>query len=167
MSGRYSRGRRSPRVLPWLLLVVGALLVTAAVVGSGGVGTASFDTAEADRGSTANVTGDEAGAHSLDVAAAVHVNSTEPLVNVTNHLGQQVTVTVTLREDSEHIGDLVVDGTVAGNSTSFTLSEGATQTVEIDIPDDSSLDTETVYFHANASGSGIEVTAPDRSAPVN
>lgn len=167
MSRRYSRGGRSLSLLPWASLMVGALLVTAAVVGSGGVGTASFDVAESDRGSMANVTSDESGAHSLDVAQAVHINATESLVNVTNRLGQEVTVTVTLRDDSAHLGDLVIDGTVVGNSTSFTLTQGATQTVSIEIPDDSSLSTETVYFHANASGSDIEVTAPDRSAPVN
>jgi hypothetical protein len=154
-------------VLPWVSLVVGALLVTAAAGGSVGVKTASFDAAGADRGSTANVTSDDTGAHTLDVAAEVHINATEPLVNVTNRLGQEVTVTVTLRDDSEHIGDLVVDGAIVRNSTSFTLTERETKTVEIEIPDDSTLDNETVYFHVNASSSTIEVTAPDRSTSVN
>lgn len=129
--------------------------------------TASFTTADASRNSAVDVTSDELSAHTLDVASSVRINSTGPLVNVTNRLGRDVTITVGLRGDSEHIGDLVVDGTVVGNDTSFTLAEGAVQTVEIEIPDDGSLTNETVYFYVDASASGLEVTAPDRSATVD
>lgn len=165
MSGR-SR-RRGPRSrLPALVLVVGAVLVAAAVFGSAGMGTASFDTGRLDRGGAVNVTNDATAAHSLDVADSVSVNATEPLVNVTNRLGTDVTVTVALRDDSTHVGDLVVDDAVDGNQTSFDLAAGATQTVEIEIPD-GDLSTGTVYFHANASGGAVEVRAPDRSTQVN
>ncbi|QLG29872.1 hypothetical protein HUG10_19880 (plasmid) [Halorarum halophilum] len=129
--------------------------------------TASFTTADATRNSAVDVTSDELSAHSLDVASSVYINSTGPLVNVTNRLGQDVTITVALRSDSQHIGDLVVDGTVVGNATSFTLTKGATRTVDIEIPDDSSLSDETVYFSVDASAPGLEVTAPDRRASVN
>lgn len=159
------RGPRSP--LPALVLVVGAVLVAAAVFGSAGMGTASFDTGRLDRGGTVGVTDDETAAHRLDVADAVHVNATSPLVNVTNRLGTDVTVTVSLRDDSTHVGDLVVHGAVVGNRASFDLDAGATRTVAIAIPDDDGLAPGAVYFHANASGGTVDVRAPDRSAPVN
>ena len=114
-----------------------------------------------------DVTSDELGAHALDVAPSVYINSTNPLVNVTNRLGQDVTITVCLRGDSGHIGDLVVDGVAVGNETSFTLAEGAERTVKIQIPDDSALTDEIVYFSVDASAPGVEVTAPGRRAPVN
>lgn len=167
MSGRRSRRRGSRSPIPSLVLIVGAAIVVAAAFGSAGIGAASFDTGEVDRGAAVDVTDDASAAHALDTADGVSVNATEPLVNVTNRLGTDVTVTVGLRDDSTHIGDLVVDGTVDGNETSFSLAAGATQTVELKIPDGGSLSNETVYFHVNASGDGIEVTAPDRSVPVN
>lgn len=167
MSGRRSRRRGSRSPIPALALVVGAVIIVAATFGSAGAGSASFDTAQVDRNGAVDVVDDVSAVHGLDTADAVHVNATEPLVNVTNRLDTDVTVTVTLRDDSTHIGDLVVDGTVVGNETSFALAAGATKAVEIEIPNDSTLDTETVYFHVNASGDGIEVTAPDRSVPVN
>ncbi|MBP1986008.1 hypothetical protein [Halolamina salifodinae] len=167
MSGRRSRRRGSDRTIPTLVLIAGVAIIVVAAFGSAGAGSASFDTAQVDRNGAVNVTDDASAAHALDTADAVHVNATEPLVNVTNRLGTDVTVTVGLRDDSTHIGDLVVGDTVAGNETSFGLAAGATQTVEIEIANDSTLSTETVYFHVNASGNGIEVTAPDRSVPVN
>lgn len=167
MSKRRSRRRGTRAAFPALVLLAGGVLVIAVVFGSGGMATASFTTADAPRNSAVDVTSDELGAHALDVAPSVHINSTGPLVNVTNRLGQDVTITVGLRGDSGHIGDLVVDGSVVGNQTSFTLTEGTERKVEIEIPDDSSLTDEIVYFYVDASAPGIEVTAPDRSAPVN
>lgn len=137
------------------------------VLGSGGMGTASFSTSDAPRENVVNVVSDESAAHSLDTASAVHINATDPLVNVTNQLGQGVTVTVTLRSDSTHIGDLVVGGTNDGNETTFTLAEQDTQTVKIKIPDDTSLTTETVYLRVSATAPDLEVSAPDRNASVN
>lgn len=167
MRGRRSR-RRGPRSpLPVLVLAVGAVLVAAAAFGSVGMGTASFDTGQVDRGGAVDVTDDATAAHALDVADGVSVNATDPLVNVTNRLGTDVTVTVVLRDDSTHVGDLVVDGAVVGDRTSFALAAGATRTVEIEIPDDDALSTETVSFHVNASGGSVDVRAPDRSAEVN
>lgn len=164
MGRRRSRrrsGRRSTRVVVALL---GAAVVAAFV--GGPLASGATDAGALGRGTGSNVTDDASGAHALDVATAVHVNATDPLVNVTNRLGRTVTVTVELRDDSTDVGDLVVDGTTRGNATSFTLSAGATETVEISIPDDGSLVGRTVYFHANASDPGLDVTATDRNAPV-
>lgn len=148
-----------------VLFATGVLLV-AFVLGGASMGATSFTAGDASRNSGVDVVSDDQGALALDVASAVHVNSTDPLVNVSNQLGQDVTVTVALRDDSDHVGDLVVDGANVGNSTSFALAQGETQTVEIEIPDDESLTDETASFSVDASGTGIEVTAANNSAPV-
>jgi hypothetical protein len=88
-------------------------------------------------------------------------------VNVTNNLGREVTVTVTIRNDSTSKGDLVVDGTNRGNETSISLADGATETVRVEVPDDSSLTDEVLYFHVTATDPGLEVTANNRSVPIN
>lgn len=150
-----------------LALIASGMVMLAVVFGGGGMGTASFSTADAPRSGSVNVVIDESAAHSLDVAAAVHIDSTDPLVNVTNQLGQDSTVTVQLRADSAHLGDLVVDGTNEGNETTFTLAEEHTKTVNITIPNDTSLTSEVVYFDVFASAPGLEVSAPDRNAPVD
>lgn len=164
MRRRRSRRRSGPPLARVVPVVLVAVVVVGLLVGPLASGATSAGAV--GRGTGSNVTDDASGAHALDVAAAVHVNATDPLVNVTNRLGRTVTVTVELREDSTDVGDLVVDGTTRGNATSFTLSAGATETVELSIPDDSSLVGRTVYFHANASDPGLDVTATDRSAPV-
>lgn len=162
MSRRRTRRRGSG---PWSTLTVVSLLVLAGFL-IGGVDSAAFDSGTASRGAAVDVTLDETGVHSLDTAGAVRVDATEPLVNVTNYLGRPVTVTVSLREDSTHVGDLVVDGVDEGDETSFSLGRDATETVSIGVVNDSSLDGETVYFHANATATGLSVSAPDRSVPV-
>lgn len=147
------------------------LLITIVLLGilyAGGVGVEStaFRTGEAPRAATANVTIDESGAHTLDTTQAVHINATEPLVNVTNRLAQDVTVTVRLAGGSTDIGSLVLDGVTEGDIATFTLVSGATETVALDIPNDESLVGRTVYFHVDASSTGLEVNATSRSAPV-
>lgn len=167
MTRRRSRSRsRGGRSWATTLVVVIALVC---VVGASGVGleSAAYSSSSAPRAATADVVVDESGVHALDTTQSVHLNSTEPLVNVTNHHTRDVSVTVTLRDDSTHLGDLVLDGSETGNSTTFTLSATNTQTVELKVPDDSSLDGETVYFHVNASTTAYSVSATDRSAAVN
>lgn len=148
--------------------LVPALLVAALAVGAVGypLGSTASDASEVPRGVDTNVTGDPDGAHALDAARAVHTNATGPLVNATNRLGVAVTVTVELRSDSTHLGDLVVDGTNYGDEVSFTLGEAGTETVELSVPDDDSLVGETVSFHVNASAAGLDVSATDRAVPV-
>lgn len=157
-----SRGGRS-----WLIpFILGLVLVV--VIGTSGVGfkSVAYSSSSAPRTSTADVVVDESGVHALDTTQAVQINSTEALVNVTNHHTREVSVTVSLRDDSTHLGDLVLDGSSVGNSATFSLTNTATQRVEIQVPDDSSLDGETVYFHVNASTTSYSVSATDRSAPV-
>ena len=160
MSRRRTRSRATRR--RWLL---GLLLVTGAAV-YGGFSASAFSTGDVDRTAAADVTTDDSGACSIDAATAVHANSTERLVAVTNHLGRPVSVTVTLRDDSTHIGELVVDGSHTGDTASFDLSMGETQSVDIDVPDDDSLVGEEAFFHVEATDSGLDVAATDRSVPV-
>jgi hypothetical protein len=128
---------------------------------------ASFTEGHAPRGSDVAVASDENAALRLDTASAVYINETSDLVNVTNNLGREVTVTVTIRNDSTSKGDLVVDGTNRGNETSISLADGATETVRVEVPDDSSLTDEVLYFHVTATDPGLEVTANNRSVPIN
>lgn len=160
------RSRRRGRRTGWTKGLV-VLLVMGFVASMGGAHSAAFSTATTDRAASANVTTDESGAHTLDIAGSVHINATDPMVNVTNRLGDSVTITVTLTENSTAKGDLVVDGVNESDQASFSLSTGDTKRVELDVPDDSSLVGETVYFHVNASGGGIDVSAPDRSVPID
>ncbi len=148
-------------------LILSGLIVLSVVAGGGGLGAASFSTADAPRSNSVDVVSDQTAALSLDVASSVHINSTDPLVTVTNQMGKSGTVTVELRDDSTHIGDLVVDGTNEGNTTTFTLAETNSQTVDIMIENDTSLTSERVYFNVYGSASGLEVSAPDRNAEVN
>lgn len=161
-----SRRRRSARsVRGFALLAVGVVLLWS-VVGGGALATGSFTTGHAPRGTAVNVAADERAAHALSVPESVRVNDTSPLVNVTNRLGQDTTVTVTLRDDSRDVGDLVVDGSTVGNETSVFLPVGTTETVSIAVPDDDTLVGVEVYFHVDADGDGLAVSAPDRNATV-
>lgn len=148
-----------------VLLCVGAFVGVA--YGVGVVPTESFTDAAHPRGASLNVTPDERSVHELVVADRVRTNATDPLVNVTNRLGRDVTITVALRSESKDLGTLVVDGDEVGNATSFALARGAGQTVSIRVPDDDSLGNETVRFDVDASHPGLEVTAPDRGVPID
>lgn len=161
------RSRGGGGYLSSLTFVLILALFAALFVGGAGLESTAFRTGETPRGATADVTIDESGAHALDTTSAVHINATEPLVNVTNHLTQDVTVTVTLADGSTDIGSLVVDGVSEGNVATFTLAAGGTQTVDLAVPDDESLVGRTVYFHVGAQSTGLEVNATDRNAPVN
>lgn len=161
-----SGSRRRSRPATSLSVCCGLLLVGVLLLGAS-LPSESFTHGELPRNSNVDVTTDENAAQTLDIGEAVYVNDTSPLVNVSNHLGRDVTVTVTIRSDSTHIGDLVVDGTDRGNETSFDLSRDATETVSVAIPDDSSLTDETLYFHVRATAPGLTARAPDRQASVN
>lgn len=161
--------RRSRRRSGTRARSVAAVVLAVAVLGAaaGALPAQSFDSASAPRGSAVAVSSDETASLGLDAAPAVHVNETEPLVNVTNHLGRDADATVALREGSEPFATLVVDGTAVGNQTTFSLADGATRTVSVELPDDSSLTDEHVAFDVRASAPGLAVRAPNRSVPVN
>lgn len=162
MIGR-SRRRRSGGTRRWavcLLAVAGFLAATTVLPA------ASFDTGEVGRESGLDVADDDGAVQSLDTVTSVRVGETDPLTNVTNNFGRSVTVTVSLRDDATHLGDLVVDGVVVGNRTSFTLDAGATERVSLAVPDDGSLSGEVVHFHVEASATGLSVRTQDRSVTI-
>ncbi|MFB6137604.1 MAG: hypothetical protein ABEJ42_04605 [Halobacteriaceae archaeon] len=158
---RRSRGRRDT---PTLVLAAAVCLLALAGAWDGGAG--AFTVGNADRGTSVDVASDPNATLALDLAADVHVNATERLVTVTNNLGRDATVTVRLRDDTAHRGDLVLDGTNVGNSTSFALGVGANQRVDLAVPDDSSLANTTMYVAVSASASGLSTEAPDRAIPI-
>lgn len=155
--GRSRRQSRAPSVAVILaLLLVGSLAVPAG----------SFTTSSVSRGSSLDVVSDPEGSHALDTAASVTVGQTNRLVNVTNNLGTDVTVTVRLRSDSTGKGDLVVDGVEEGDEASFALAADGSQSVDINVTSDQTLDGERIYFHVNASNSGLTVESPDRYTSI-
>lgn len=161
------RRPRSPRESrSRLLTVCGVVLVVVVVVGAT-LPAASFTSGYADRGSAVSVASDDNAVLRLDTASEVTINGTSDLVNVTNGLGQTVTLTVSIRSDSTGEGDLVVDGTNYGDEVSLSLADGATETIRVEVPDDSTLTDEVLYFHVKASDPGLEVTANNRSVPIN
>lgn len=166
MTRSRSRSRGRAGSYSSLTYACGFLLVGALVVGVS-LPSASFSQGEIPRGAVVGVTADENGALGIDRAQAVYINDTSTLVNVTNRLGQDVTVTIALRTDSTHIGDLVVDDHAYGEQASFTLTRGATKSVDMSIADNSSLTDEVVYFHVTASEPGLTVKTPDREVQVN
>lgn len=151
------RGSRAPSV---------ALVLTVLLLGSLVVPAGSFSTASVPRGTAIDVVSDSEGSHNLDVAGSVTVGQTDRLVTVTNNLGTDVTVVIRLRADSTEKGDLVIDGVSHGDEVSFSLATGSTRSVDLNVSSDQALDGEQVYFHANASGSGLTVEAPDRSTTI-
>lgn len=157
---RRDRSRRRSR-LPGIAVALALLLLGSLVVPAG-----SFTTASVSRGSTLDVVSDSEGSHNLDIAELVTVGQTNRLVTVTNNLGADVTITVRLRSDSTEKGDLVVNGVTEGDETSFSLATGSTQSVDINVTADQTLDSERIHFHVNASGSGLTVEAPDRYTSI-
>lgn len=161
---RRSRSR-GPNRLPWAALA--AVAVVLAVAFGGGPAATAFTTSDVDRGSDVDVVSDPDAALGVDAAPNVHVNSTDPLVNATNRLDRDGTVTVALRGNSTDYADLVVDGTNEGDSVSLALAQAETATVSVAIPDDSSLDGKSVHFDVRASTPGLEAETNNRSVPID
>lgn len=152
---------RRQRNWPVVLAVITVLLVGLLIVPA-----SSFSTARVDRGSTFNVVADSEASHNLDIASSVTVGQTTRLVTVTNNFGTDVTIDIQLRSDSTDKGDLVIDNVTVGDGSSFSLPAGGSQVVDITVASDSTLDGKEIYFHVNASASGLTANAPDRNVSV-
>lgn len=159
---RRSRSRRSRYPL-WVAVAVAISILAAA---GGGVEAGAFSTAGVDRSSSIDVASDSAGALGVDAAPSVRVNSTEPLVNLSNRLGRTVTVTVELRSASADRGDLVANGLNEGDRASTTLGRGESVQIDVSVPDDGSLVGESIRFDVRGSAAGLRVSANDRSVPI-
>ncbi|MFB6303930.1 MAG: hypothetical protein ABEH47_02090 [Haloferacaceae archaeon] len=138
-----------------------ATLLVLVLLAAGAVTTPSqsYTTGTVDADMAADVVVDEDAVLSLDLAADVKTGATERLVTTTNYVGQSVTVTVTLTDGSGSYGDLVVDGTNVGDSTSFSLADTASQRVDFTAPCDESLVGKSVTFDVDVSGDGISGSA--------
>ena len=168
MSPRRNRRRSTgPRYPSTLLGILSVLLIAIVIINYGAFSAGAFRNSTLSRTSSADVVSDADAIHGLNQARAVHINSTDPLVNVTNRFESSVTIMVSLRADSTSIGELVLDGSSTGSEAVFNLNSGETKTVSIAIPDNTSLAEETVYFSVDASAPGFTVTATDRHVPVN
>lgn len=113
------------------------------------------------------VVGDESAIHALSNHSAMKTGETCKLVTVTNNFERTVTVTVSLREGSEAYGNLTLGNGRLGNETSFSLGAGVSETVGLEIKNDTTYDGDDVYFHANASGDGVDVVATDRYSSID
>lgn len=160
---RRSRSRGS-NLLPWTGLAT--IAVVLAVAFGGGPAATAFTTGNVDRNSAVDVVTDPEAALGVDSASAVYINTTSTLVNTTNRLDREATVTVSLRGSSADYADLVVNGNNEGDSVSLTLTEAETRTIDVAIPDNSSLVGQSVRFDVRASAPGLQVETNNRSAPI-
>jgi hypothetical protein len=130
---------------------------------------AAFDAGDVDRAESADVVSDPDGAVALNVTTALQEGTSgQCLVRVTNDLGTDVTVTVSLRDDSTDLGDLQHSndllGPESGEAVEFSLAAGSTSTVEMNT--NGSTAGNVTYFHVEVSASGLSGTLRNRSAPI-
>lgn len=146
-------------------------MVVSVVVGllalSGVPASTSFSTGEAARTPGINVADDPSAVLGLDNHSTMQTGETCKLVDVTNGFNTTVTVTVTLRGDSEKYGNLTLGNGREGNETSFSLGAGSTQQVGLEIEDNSAYDGDDVYFHVNATAASVDVVATDRHSTID
>lgn len=157
------RGRtrtRSNRAL-WLAVVLGVGLLCGATI----LPAASYTIAGVDRGTSAHVADDSNAVLGLVIADNVTIGTTEQLVVITNDLGTDATVTVSLSSGSTSKGDLSANG-VTGEEVSFTLAAGYSQTVDVVVVNDPANVGTDLVFHVTADGDGLDATVNDRRTTI-
>lgn len=152
--------RRSRRVLP---LTVALLVVLA--LGASVLPAASYSAANVDRGLSAGVADDPNAMVGLTITENVTVGTTEQLVVVTNGLGTDATVTVSLASGSMSKGNLSANG-ATGDELSFTLAAGGSQTVDVAVANESANVGTDLVFHVTAAGSGVTATVDGRRTTI-
>lgn len=158
---RPRRGGPFPLTAVVGLVAAGVLLATV-----GGLASSSYTQQTTDRTASADVVADSVGILGLDVAQSVQTGSTTRLVDVTNRLESDVTVTVQLDADSTDKGELVVDGSAVGNRTSFSLATGGTHQVDIDVVSGDEYVGTELTFDVSASAPGLVVETPNRTTTI-
>jgi len=137
MARRRSRGDGPPKGKGLLLVGLVVLLV---------MGTAppvlSFDSATVERQSSINVTGDGDAIVGLVTTDELTAGTEGPLVNTTNAVGSEVTVTLTLQNRSKGI---LTSETAQGEEVQFALGTGATENISIDLNCDASVNERIDY----------------------
>jgi hypothetical protein len=102
----------------------------------------SFDAATVERQSSINVTGDGDAIVGLVTTDELTAGIEGSLVNTTNAVGSDVTVTLTLQNRSKGI---LTNETAQGEELQFALETGATENVSIDLNCDASVDDRIDY----------------------
>lgn len=164
MSPKKRRSRGSGRSLPKKTVLV--TLVVLLLFGWGSP-TASFSLGESDRGTSVAVTDDTNGLVGLNKTSELKEGASDNcLVGVTNQLDESATVDVSLGSSSGDLGSLKVgpNGTLEGNSVEFSLNDGASETVYMDV--DAGTAGNTTYYSVNVSTSGVQGILAERSAPI-
>lgn len=123
----------------------------------------SFTTANYDRHEVIDVVQDSQGVLGLEKSATVTRNTNDSLLNLTNRVGRDVTVTVALQDPTQ--GTLRVDtdgdGTYEqeGGSVTFSLLDGARQRVDLDSGENPNT---VIPYDVSSTAPGVSVTAPGR-----
>lgn len=162
--GRRSRTRRRSSGRTSRLVVaacVGLLLLGA------GTSVGSFSTGQIGTSATSDVVDDPVATLALDNHSAMQTGETCKLADVTNNFDQDVTVTVSLRDDSTQYGNLTLGNGREGDTVEFVLAAGAEERVGMEIDDNSAYDGDDVFYHVNATGSSIGVAATDRHSTID
>ena len=142
------------------------LCVVALLIVQGPLGLGAFGAGVVERSPHLSVVDDRNGGMDIYPHHAMNSGETCTLVDLTNNVGSNLTVTVSLREDSQSYGNLTLGNGNEGNETTFQLDAGASQRVGIEL-DSSIPDGTSVYFHVNATGDPVSIVATDRHSTVN
>lgn len=159
LGSRSRRRRRGGRTLTRVALAVAVVLFAVAT----GLPGAASTVGTVSRTAAVDAVDDGRAAHELNLTTALEEGRTNCLVTVTNRLGRSVTVTVALGADSTDLGTLRTDG-ASGDTVQFSLADGASQTVDVDVA--AGTNGSTASFVVNAEGSGLSVTDVNRDAPI-
>lgn len=154
MMGRSVPPRRTRRHIRTRVVI--ALIVLASIMVAPA---ASYTSSSLDRSASNDVVDDPTGAVGLDVAESVRANSVEPLVEVTNNFGFDLSVTVALQNPDD--GVLYLDGDDFGDQHTFTVPAGDIRTIDIDVSNQAGQQWQ-VYFDVTASANGFTFSANDR-----
>lgn len=157
--------RRAPSGRSPLFVVLVALVVLAASFAGLATSAVSMQTNERTVGT--DVVDDAVGILGLEVAETVTIGKRDRLLDVTNRLQTDVTVTIGLHASATDKGELVVDGVPQGNTTSFTLSAGSTRQIDIDVVDGQEQLGEEISFDVTASAPGTFVETPGRATTID
>ncbi|MGZ0748543.1 hypothetical protein [Haloparvum sp. AD34] len=148
------------------LSLIAVVLAAGLLVGPGPVAVEAFSTGGVDRQGSLTTVGDGSGGATLDPYHGMQSGEQCKLVDVTNSLGTDLSVTVSLRSDSTGYGNLTIGNGDEGDEVTFSVGVGATQRVDIQLA--TNLDDGTkVFFHVNATSAPVEFAGTDRYSTVN
>lgn len=112
---------------------------------------AAFTSVDLSRSESIDVVADENGALTLDAVTAVNVGNQERLFTLTNRMNQSTSVTVSVTSGSATL----YTGTQSGSSVSFSLSSGASRTVDVKA---GGTGGDTIEYQISATGTGVTAT---------